>query len=233
MHNARPLFAANAGQIIPRMGQQRIDQRAILIAGGRMHHKPCRLIQHNQIRILMQDRQRNILWLWQGRDGGRDFKRVKRAGANGVCGFAEHLTIPAGMARNNQGLDAGAGERTYRLSKEAIGAGAGRFQGRAEFVAFSVQKGVSVRFLKALVIGMGVLIVAATVALVVLIVQRSGGSTVAFNSAALGQPAGTRIAGIAGVEKTIAIWVVRPDGERVLLFDTARGRVVGEIRPGE
>jgi hypothetical protein len=35
------------------------------------------------------------------------------------------------------------------------------------------------------------------------------------------------------VEKTIAIWVVRPDGERVLLFDTARGRVVGEIRPGE
>jgi len=84
-----------------------------------------------------------------------------------------------------------------------------------------------------LVIGMGVLIVAATVALVVLIVQRSGGSTVAFNSAALGQPSGTRIAGIAGVEKTIAIWVVRPDGERVLLFDTARGRVVGEIRPGE
>jgi hypothetical protein len=27
--------------------------------------------------------------------------------------------------------------------------------------------------------------------------------------------------------------VVRPDGERVLLFDPARGRVVGEIRPGE
>jgi hypothetical protein len=46
------------------------------------------------------------------------------------------------MARDNQGLDAGAGERTYRLSKEAIGAHAGRFHGRAEFVAFSVQKGV-------------------------------------------------------------------------------------------
>ena len=181
----------------------------------------------------MQYRQWNILRLRQGRDGRGDFKRVKRAGANGVCGFAERLTIPAGMARDNQGLDAGARERTYRLSKEAIGAHAGRFQGRAEFVAFSVQKGVSVRFLKALVIGMGVLIVAATVALVVLIVQRSGGSTVAFNAAALGQPAGTRIAGIAGVEKTIAIWVVRPDGDRVLLFDPARGRVVGEIRAGE
>jgi len=100
-------------------------------------------------------------------------------------------------------------------------------------VAFGVQKGVSVRFLKALVIGMGVLIVAATVTLVVLIVQRAGGSTVAFSAATLGQPDGTRIAGIAGVEKTIAIWVVRPDGERVLLFDPTRGRVVGEVRAGE
>jgi len=72
-----------------------------------------------------------------------------------------------------------------------------------------------------------------TVTLVVLIVQRSAGLGSSFTAAGLGQPAGTRIAGIAGADKTIAIWVVRPDGERVLLFDPARGRVVGEIRPGE
>ena len=89
------------------------------------------------------------------------------------------------------------------------------------------------RFLKALVIGMGVLIVAATVALVVLVVQRAGGTSTVFSAASLGQPAGTRIAGIAGADKTIAIWVVRPDGERVLFFDPARGRVVGETRPSE
>ena len=233
MHNAGPLFPANAGQIIPGMGQKRIHQRAILIARRGMHDQPCGFVQHDKVRILMQYGQRDILCLGQGRGGGRDFQRVKRAGANGLGGFAEHLSIPAGMARNNQGLDAGAGERTYRFGKEAIGAHAGRFRGRAEFVAFGVQKGVSVRFLKALVIGMGVLIVAATVTLVVLIVQRAGGSAVAFSAATLGQPAGTRIAGIAGVEKTIAIWVVRPDGERVLLFDPTRGRVVGEVRPGE
>jgi hypothetical protein len=107
-----------------------------------MYDQARGLIEHDQIHILMQYRQRNILRLRQGGYGGGDFKRVKRAGANGVCGFAERLTIPAGMARDNQGLDAGAGERTYRLSKEAIGAHAGRFHGRAEFVAFSVQKGV-------------------------------------------------------------------------------------------
>ena len=89
------------------------------------------------------------------------------------------------------------------------------------------------RFLKALVIVRGVLIVAATVALVVLIVQRAGGASIALTAASLGQPTGSRIAGIAGAEKTIAIWVVRPDGERVLLFDPARGRVVGEVRPTE
>ena len=89
------------------------------------------------------------------------------------------------------------------------------------------------QFLKALVIGMGVLIVAGTVTLVVLLAQRVGGSQMSFNAASLGQPAGTRIAGIAGADKTIAIWVVRPDGERVLFFDPARGRVVGEARPGE
>ena len=89
------------------------------------------------------------------------------------------------------------------------------------------------RLLKALVIVMGVLIVVGTVTLIVLIVQRSSGLGSNLTAAGLGQPEGTRIAGIAGSDKTIAIWVVRPDGERVLLFDPARGRVVGEIRPGE
>ena len=58
------------------------------------------------------------------------------------------------------------------------------------------------RFLKALVIAMGVLIVAATVALVVLVVQRSGGSSVASSPASLGQPAGPGTAGSAGAAKT-------------------------------
>jgi len=88
MHNAGPFFPANAGQIIPGMGQQRIDQRAILIAGRGVHHKARRFIKHDQIRILMQYGQGNILRLGQGRDGGRDIKRVKRAGANSLGGFA-------------------------------------------------------------------------------------------------------------------------------------------------
>jgi hypothetical protein len=90
--------------------------------------------------------------------------------------------------------------------------------------------------LKWLVIVMGVLIVAGTVALAVLLVQRlgeaDGGGPAA--AAALRQPEGTRIGGIASAEGgRIALWVQRPDGERVLLLDGRSGRVTGEIRLGE
>lgn len=89
--------------------------------------------------------------------------------------------------------------------------------------------------LKWLVGVMGVLIVLGTVGLVVAIVQRAGGENdVAIGARHLGQPAGTRILGIAeGAEGRIAVLVARPDGDRVLLVDPRRGRVLGELRAAE
>lgn len=101
-------------------------------------------------------------------------------------------------------------------------------------------EGDGVAALKALVIGMGVLIVAGTVTLVVLLVQRANapsaprvaGATpmVVAQDIVLGEPAGSRIGGIAAAGGALAIWVVRPDGERVVLVDPASGRRSGEIR---
>jgi len=80
---------------------------------------------------------------------------------------------------------------------------------------------------------MGVLIVGGTVTLVALIVQRVGGVTGPGHwEAALDQPEGSRIAGIAAAEGALAVWVARPDGERILLLDPRRGRVAGEVRLG-
>ncbi len=91
-----------------------------------------------------------------------------------------------------------------------------------------------VGLLKALVIGMGVLIVAGTVTLVALIVQRAGGDSGNMPPRALGQPAGTRILSVGGAEGRFAVLVARPDGsERVLLVDARSGRVVGELRAAE
>ena len=90
------------------------------------------------------------------------------------------------------------------------------------------------RALKVLVAVMGVLIVAGTVTLVALLVQRVGAAGgAASGDVALRQPPGSRIAGVASAEGRVAIWVERPDGGRILLVDPARGRVVGEIRIGE
>jgi hypothetical protein len=85
---------------------------------------------------------------------------------------------------------------------------------------------------------MGVLIVAGTVALVAVVVQRAGGFTGGGGGSArldlaLNQPEGSRIAGVAATEgNTLGVWVARPDGDRVVLVDTRRGRVAGEIRLG-
>ena len=87
--------------------------------------------------------------------------------------------------------------------------------------------------LKALVIGMGVLIVAGTVALAVLLVQRLGDRSPSGGSASvlsLAQPEGARIAGVAATDRALAVWVTRPDGERVILLDPNGTRRIGEIR---
>ena len=80
------------------------------------------------------------------------------------------------------------------------------------------------------------MIIAATVLLVVLVIQRGGKAVqaVAVNTElALRQPAGSRIAGIATLEGQLAVWVERPDGGRVLVLDPRSLRQMGEIRLGE
>lgn len=87
--------------------------------------------------------------------------------------------------------------------------------------------------LKWLVIGMGVLIVAGTVTLVALVVQRAGGNP-SMPPVSLGQPAGTRILSVGSAEGRIAVLVARPDGtERVLLLDARSGRLMGEMRAAD
>ncbi|PZP46182.1 MAG: hypothetical protein DI601_07200 [Azospirillum brasilense] len=91
------------------------------------------------------------------------------------------------------------------------------------------------RALKVLVIVMGVLIVAGTVGLIAVIVQRMSAATPTAQriEGGLGQPAGTRIRGLAGAGDRVAVWVEGPQGERVLLLDPRSGRVLGELRPTE
>jgi len=87
------------------------------------------------------------------------------------------------------------------------------------------------RFLKAITIGMGVLIVVATTVLVVVIARRLGGPapiTAAFD-VVLEEPAGTRIAGIAAAGDRVALQLQGGGADRVLLVDPRSGVVTGRL----
>jgi hypothetical protein len=96
--------------------------------------------------------------------------------------------------------------------------------------------GGSVRALKVLVVVMGVLIVLGTVALAWVIVQRvatpGGGGGGAPWTLVPDLPEGARVAGIAPVEGgALAVWITGdPQGDRLIVVDPRRGRVLGEIR---
>ena len=63
MHNARSMFTVNTRQAVTTVVHQCINQRTIPVASRRMHNHAARLVDHHNIRILINDIQRNILRL--------------------------------------------------------------------------------------------------------------------------------------------------------------------------
>ncbi|MCW8084043.1 DUF6476 family protein [Sabulicella glaciei] len=89
------------------------------------------------------------------------------------------------------------------------------------------------RALKFLVVAMGVLIVAGTVTLVVLLVQRAGGRSSEAPRLALDLPAGTEIVSVSGAGDRFALLLRDAQGRsRVLFVDGRTGRPAGEITLG-
>lgn len=91
--------------------------------------------------------------------------------------------------------------------------------------------------LKALVIGMGVLIVAGVIVIVVTIANRAGelGETEArsFGTAGLGLPAGTEIVSVVGAGDRLAVHARVPgEGDRIVIVDPRSGAVVGTVAAG-
>lgn len=85
------------------------------------------------------------------------------------------------------------------------------------------------RALMALTIGMGVLIVAGTATIAVTIFRRMGAGAAPVADAMLAEPAGTRIAGIAGSGERVALWLQGGGPDRVVVWDAAHGRIAGRL----
>jgi hypothetical protein len=84
--------------------------------------------------------------------------------------------------------------------------------------------------LKALTITMGVLIFLGTAVLAVVLARRMGsGSTVPPLSVLLDEPAGTRIAAIAGAGDRLAVQLQGGGPDRLVLIDPHTGAAVGRV----
>ena len=59
MHDPRPSHAADARKAVTTMRDQCIDQGTRCVAGGWMHHEPCRLIDDDDATVLVDHLQRN------------------------------------------------------------------------------------------------------------------------------------------------------------------------------
>ena len=89
------------------------------------------------------------------------------------------------------------------------------------------------RALKIATIVMGLLIVAGTMALIIVVARRSTAPPVAALPApvasVLDEPAGTRIAGIAAVQDRLAVQLQGGGADRIVLIDPHTGGVSGRI----
>ncbi len=84
------------------MGDQRIDQRAGLMAGGRMHHEPLGLVDDDDVVVLVDDIERDIL---AGRLGGDRFRHVdcdRIAGGDMISGVADGGAFDRDLAGEDQ-----------------------------------------------------------------------------------------------------------------------------------
>lgn len=91
--------------------------------------------------------------------------------------------------------------------------------------------GNGMRALKALTIGMGVLILVATAVLIGVIFHRAAAPTASRRVAlTLDEPAGTHIAGIAATQDRLAVSLTGGGAaDRIVLVDPQSGAVVGRI----
>ena len=80
VHDAGSQLAADAAEILDAM-QQRIDQRARVVPGGRVHDHAGRFVHDDQIRILVDDRQRDVFG-----DGGRR-RRLGNVDGDAIAGL--------------------------------------------------------------------------------------------------------------------------------------------------
>ena len=122
VHDARPLDAADPRKACAAMGDQRVDQRAGLMARGGMHHQAARLVDDDDVVVLIDDIERDILALGLGGDRLRHVDCDRIAGCDVISGVANGEAFDGDLAGQDQ---------RFQPRSRQLRPGARRARGRA------------------------------------------------------------------------------------------------------
>ena len=117
--DAGPLLAADAGERVAAVVQQRVDQRAVRMAGGRVYHQTAGLVDDDHVAVLIYHVKRDIL------RHKRDIRKLgqgdKKPVARGRKGVLLHgLPAQQNRAALDQALHGTAGKTLQMASEESV-----------------------------------------------------------------------------------------------------------------
>jgi hypothetical protein len=120
VHDARPGHAADATQLVlAEVSEERVDERAAVVARRRVDHEPGRLVDDHEIVVLVDDAERDVL----GADGERGDRRHVELQRHARLEHAVRLDRRAVQRQaplGDEALDVRPGE-ARRIGDEAIG----------------------------------------------------------------------------------------------------------------
>ena len=120
MHDARAFHAADAGETVAAMRDQRVDQRAGRVSRGGVDDQAGGLVDDNERVVLIDDIERNGLALRLSRFGRRQRDRDGVAGVDGAGGIADRARRDRDLTGEDQGLQARARQRRDARGQHAI-----------------------------------------------------------------------------------------------------------------
>ena len=132
VHDARADGAANAGELPGTVVEQRVDQRAVGVAGRRVHHHAFGFVDDEQVGVLIHDVQRDIL---RRRLDGLRVRHFHRhpVPCPRLVAFGHAAAVDLYARFLNKVLQGAAGQPFARLAQKAVQALAGSLRRHGAF----------------------------------------------------------------------------------------------------